>query len=89
MPTYEYECPHCGNHFEKYQSMAAAPLKTCPQCGKPVRRLIGKGSGIIFKGSGFHATDYAKESRSSCQLAMTGKTCCGRTSRCDLPACDN
>jgi putative FmdB family regulatory protein len=60
MPTYEYECKSCGYTFEKSQSMADAPLKKCPKCSKLVRRLIGSGSGIIFKGPGFYATDYRK-----------------------------
>jgi putative FmdB family regulatory protein len=57
MPTYEYECKSCGHTFEAFQSMREPPLKTCPQCGKEVRRLINGGSGIIFKGSGFYVTD--------------------------------
>ena len=58
MPTYEYECQNCGHEFELFQSMTAKPLKTCPKCGKKVKRLLGKGAGIIFKGSGFYQTDY-------------------------------
>ncbi|MHC6201596.1 FmdB family zinc ribbon protein [Breznakiellaceae bacterium SP9] len=57
MPTYEYECKTCGHTFDAFQSMSDAPLKTCPQCGKEVRRLINGGTGIIFKGSGFYVTD--------------------------------
>jgi putative FmdB family regulatory protein len=57
MPTYEYECKSCGHTFDAFQSMSDEPLKTCPQCGKSVRRLINGGSGIIFKGSGFYVTD--------------------------------
>ena len=60
MPTYEYECLKCGHRFEKSQKMSDRPIKTCPKCKKSVRRLIGKGSGIIFKGTGFYATDYRK-----------------------------
>src|SRR6187402_517723 len=63
MPTYEYECEACGNKFEKFQSMSAAPIKKCPVCGKnKVRRLIGTGAGLIFKGSGFYITDYRDSS---------------------------
>lgn len=59
MPTYEYQCEACGHHFEKFQSIKAEPIKVCPQCAKKkVRRLIGTGAGIIFKGSGFYCTDY-------------------------------
>ena len=57
MPTYDYECTSCGHLFEAFQSMSEAPLKDCPVCGKEVRRLIGAGLGIIFKGSGFYSTD--------------------------------
>jgi len=63
MPTYEYRCSNCEHHFETFQSITAAVLKKCPQCGKSaLKRLIGTGSGIIFKGSGFYQTDYRSES---------------------------
>jgi putative FmdB family regulatory protein len=63
MPTYEYECDACGATFERFHSMTAKPIRTCPTCGKrKVRRLIGMGAGLIFKGSGFYATDYRSES---------------------------
>ena len=59
MPTYEYKCSACGHAFERFQSMSAEPIKRCPQCGKAkVKRLIGTGAGLIFKGSGFYITDY-------------------------------
>ncbi len=60
MPTYEYKCLECGIHFERFQSMTDEPVKTCPECGGKVKRLIGAGAGIIFKGSGFYETDYKK-----------------------------
>ena len=62
MPTYEYECPSCGAAFERFQSIKDPPLRKCPTCGKRVKRLIGTGVGIIFKGSGFYATDYRSDS---------------------------
>ena len=62
MPTYEYKCCVCGHRFEAFQSMKDEPLKTCPKCGGKVQRLIGTGAGLIFKGSGFYATDYRSES---------------------------
>lgn len=63
MPTYEYACPSCGHQFEKFQSMKDAPLKECPACGKKkVKRLVGGGAGLIFKGTGFYITDYKKKS---------------------------
>jgi len=58
MPTYEYECSSCGHRFEQFQSITAKPVEKCPECGKSVKRLIGHGAGIIFKGSGFYQTDY-------------------------------
>ena len=60
MPTYEYECRNCEYVFEAFQSMSDEPLTQCPKCGGKVRRLIGGGSGIIFKGSGFYSTDSRK-----------------------------
>ncbi len=63
MPTYDYQCDACGHEFEKFQSITAPAVKKCPECGKlKVRRLIGTGAGIIFKGSGFYETDYRSES---------------------------
>ncbi|HLD88551.1 MAG TPA: zinc ribbon domain-containing protein [Candidatus Omnitrophota bacterium] len=62
MPTYQYECEHCQHSFEVLQSMVEPRLKKCPKCGKSkLVRLIGSGSGMIFKGSGFYATDYRKK----------------------------
>ena len=58
MPTYDYECTQCGHRFERFQSISDEPEKICPECGGVVRRLIGTGAGIIFKGSGFYTTDY-------------------------------
>ena len=62
MPTYEYKCSACGHAFEKFHSIMAAPIKECPVCKKKkVKRLIGMGSALIFKGSGFYTTDYRSE----------------------------
>jgi len=60
MPTYEYECRDCSHSFEAFQAMSDEPLKTCPECGKEIRRLIFGGTGVIFKGSGFYVTDKNK-----------------------------
>ena len=64
MPTYEYVCEKCGEEFEVFQSMKDDRLEDCPQdsCDGKVRRKIGTGAGIIFKGSGFYETDYRSES---------------------------
>ncbi len=62
MPTYDYRCDACGHEFEEFQSMAASPLRKCPACGKlKLKRLIGTGAGVIFKGSGFYETDYRSD----------------------------
>jgi putative FmdB family regulatory protein len=63
MPTYEYECSHCGDHFEVSQKMTDRALEACPKCQGKLKRLIGSGSGVIFKGSGFYATDYRKKTK--------------------------
>ncbi len=65
MPTYDYVCDACGHGFEHFQSMSDPHLKQCPKCSKKkLRRLIGTGAGLIFKGSGFYITDYKKSSSS-------------------------
>jgi len=84
MPTYDYQCDDCGHRFEHFQKMSDAPLRSCPECGGEVHRLIGTGAAIIFKGSGFHATDYPN-SRPSCGR---DRTCCGRDTPCDTKPCD-
>jgi putative FmdB family regulatory protein len=64
MPLYEYECEACGVRFERRQSITADPLKTCPECGGAVHRLIHP-VGIIFKGKGFYVTDNRSKAKSS------------------------
>lgn len=59
MPSYDYRCPACGV-FEVSQRITAPALETCPRCGKPVRRLIGKNVAIIYKANGFYVTDNRK-----------------------------
>ncbi len=62
MPTYDYKCDACDYTFEEFQSITSKPLKKCPECGKlKLKRLIGTGAGLIFKGSGFYETDYRSE----------------------------
>lgn len=58
MPTYEYKCLDCGKTFDVFQNMTAPRLTQCRFCGGRVKRLVGAGAGIIFKGSGFYCTDY-------------------------------
>jgi putative FmdB family regulatory protein len=75
MPTYEYQCTACGHAFEKFQSITAEPIKVCPQCSKKkVKRLIGTGAGLIFKGSGFYITDYRSDSYKSAAKSDTGSS---------------
>lgn len=64
MPNYDYECQDCGHRFEVFQSMNDPKLTDCPQegCGGSVKRLLGTGGGILFKGSGFYETDYRSSS---------------------------
>ena len=87
MPTYEYECKKTGRRFEVFQNMSDDPIQRCPECGGKARHLIGTGGGIIFKGSGFYATDYRKSAgnRPSCGRSQT---CCGRDVPCDTRPCD-
>ena len=63
MPTYDYVCDACGHTFEEFQYIKEEPLRKCPECKKlKLRRLIGAGAAIVFKGSGFYQTDYRSES---------------------------
>jgi len=62
MPVYAYRCESCGVHFERQQSFSEAPLKRCPECNKnTLRKVIGP-VGVVFKGSGFYATDHRSTS---------------------------
>lgn len=73
MPTYDYACQRCGHEFEEFQAITAKPLRKCPECGKlGLRRLIGTGAGIIFKGSGFYQTDYRSDSYKEAAKKETG-----------------
>lgn len=63
MPTYDYVCDACGHAFELFQQMSDPTKRKCPECSKlKLRRLIGTGAGVIFKGSGFYETDYRSAS---------------------------
>jgi putative FmdB family regulatory protein len=73
MPTYDYVCDGCGHAFELFQSMTDEVKKTCPKCKKKkLRRLIGSGGAIVFKGSGFYKTDYRSESYKKGAAADSG-----------------
>lgn len=84
MPNYDYECQKCGHRFEVFQSMNDPKLTDCPQqdCDGSVKRLLGTGGGIIFKGAGFYETDYrsssykegAKAEKSSSESKSGGKS---------------
>jgi len=75
MPTYDYICENCGHQFEHFQSITAKPLRQCPKCRKrKLKRLIGIGSGVIFKGSGFYQTDYRSESYKKAEKSEKPKT---------------
>jgi putative FmdB family regulatory protein len=64
MPTYEYACTSCGQHVEIFQRLAEPPLETCVACGGHMRKVFFP-AGIVFKGSGFYATDSRSKSKSS------------------------
>jgi putative FmdB family regulatory protein len=63
MPTYDYVCDACHHEFEAFESIKAEPQRVCPECHEEkLRRKIGAGAAILFKGSGFYQTDYRSES---------------------------
>ena len=65
MPTYDYKCSICNYTFEYFQPMSSDQLTECPKCKGSLKRIIGTGSGPIFKGSGFYQTDYKGKSTES------------------------
>ena len=75
MPTYDYKCSTCGHTYELFQPITSRPVKKCPECGRSTaKRLIGAGSGIIFKGSGFYVTDSrGKDAAESQAVSGDGK----------------
>ncbi len=75
MPTYDYECTACGHEFELFQSITAEPETKCPSCKKrKLKRLIGTGAAVMFKGSGFYQTDYRSESYKKAAASETKST---------------
>ena len=82
MPTYEYECRNCNKVFDIFQKITDKPIEKCPKCHKKISRLIGGGSGIIFKGSGFYATDYRKSSTGSSSAKKKPGACPAKNPEC-------
>jgi len=75
MPTYDYVCDACEHAFELFQSIKEEPKKKCPKCGKPkLRRLIGPGAAVLFRGSGFYQTDYRSASYQKAAKAEKGSS---------------
>jgi putative FmdB family regulatory protein len=81
MPTYVYGCDSCGQQFEKFQKFSDEPVRECPNCGSPVRRVF-QPAGIVFKGSGWHVTDY-KRNGSNGSEAKDGDSKAGDTKSTD------
>lgn len=72
MPTYEYVCTECAHELEAFHSMKDAPLTQCPACEQPrLKRKVGGGAGLIFKGSGFYITDYKKKPAGSSESSSS------------------
>lgn len=63
MPTYSYQCKRCSHTQDIFHGMNAKPVVICSECAGPCMKLLGTGSGIIFKGSGFYETDYKKKGK--------------------------
>ncbi|MFN4227685.1 MAG: FmdB family zinc ribbon protein [Candidatus Ratteibacteria bacterium] len=86
MPTYEYECKNCGYKFDKFQKMSEDPLKVCPKCNnESLRRLVGVGGGVIYKGPGFYTTEYRSEEYKRKQKeeeSLSSKSSSSNTSSC-------
>lgn len=75
MPFYEYQCSNCGHTLEELQKMSDPPLKKCPNCGKnTLKKLIGTGGGLIFKGSGFYLTDYKNKPQTGSKSGKATET---------------
>lgn len=86
MPTYDYECGACGHATEIFQSFSEKPKRKCPECGAlKLKRLIGSGAGVIFKGSGFYETDYRSDSYKSDAKKDKDGDCSGNPKACNGP----
>ena len=87
MPTYEYECTACGHRFERVQSITAKPVCSCPSCKRTAKRLISAGAGLLFKGSGFYATDYRSAGYAK-QKKDESKPCGGSDPKVPCGSCE-
>ena len=88
MPTYDYRCESCGHEFEHFQSITARRLRECPECGEhALKRLIGAGAGVFFRGSGFYETDYVR--KSSTAASKTGTSNGGSSSSSSSSSSDS
>jgi putative FmdB family regulatory protein len=86
MPTYEYECENCSRRFEKFQALSDPAVKDCPECGGAVRRLIGTGGGVIFKGGGTRGGSHGHPGGHGTGCNRS-RPCCGRDEPCGEPPC--
>jgi len=73
MPTYEYACTKCGQHVEVFQRISEPPLTTCGVCGEPLRKVFHP-AGIVFKGSGFYATDSRSKAKAESSEGTSGSS---------------
>jgi putative FmdB family regulatory protein len=93
MPTYDYICDECGEKWEMFQSMKDEPIKECicEKKSKNIRRLIGPGAGLIFKGSGFYVTDYKNNGNNGSKSADTNSNndSCTKEKSAEKPACES
>jgi putative FmdB family regulatory protein len=81
MPVYTYRCENCGVQFERQQSFTDAPLKTCPECRKKALKKVITPTKIIFKGSGFYATDHKSPSGDASSTTAASKKTGAETSK--------
>ena len=91
MPTYEYQCQQCRKRSDVRQEITAKPLTKCAKCGGRLKRLMGSGGGLLFKGAGFYATDYRsagyKASEKAEKRAPSSGNCSGTPGSCAKPGC--
>ena len=73
MPIYEYECEQCKERVELIQRLSDPPLEVCSSCGGKVHKMVSSPAGLVFKGSGWYVTDYAKKNEKSGDSPSTPK----------------